>query len=312
MDFNTTTLTSVPGAWRTHCNELSGRPCIVYCSVTDTACQATGAALASACAPQWNSYWDVSRGFSPPAGPGWHNVTTTVGEPARVVATTIASYTSFRTAGETFVKQDGDGGQTTLTPVYALGAPVMVPTVTTLPDNRTAYTLLEGPAPSCSVLSVSAMDREGCGRCTITGGTVDLYFWPSTASAGTAPLSTVLHGATLVAPTAYIRLRTAFAADSCSVVGAAHEGTLLAVAPAALSTQIHVGGKVAAYEYGALDYADLTGLPPASQYQMQPSCVMFGCPTMYSTTWFPTLKVPPQVRSIDPAWADCVLGLEGL
>lgn len=308
---NNTNISSIPGAWQTHCNEYSGIPCIVYCSVTDTACQATGNALASACAPSWHSYWDVSNGFSP-TGAGWHNVTSTLGHAARVVTTTVESYTSFSTTSKSFVKQDQSDGLTTITPVYALGDPVTVQTLTTLGDNRTTYTVLAGPTPTCSVLAMSAMDVEGCGKCTITGGTVDLFFWPSATLGGVSARSTVLNGSTLVAPTAYISIRTAFAANSCSVVGGQHTGTMVAVKPAELSTQIHIGGKVAAYEYGQLDYADLTGLPPASQYQMQPSCVMFGCATMYSTTWFPTLKVPPQIRSIDPAWADCELGLEGL
>ena len=310
-----TNITSIPGAWNTGCN-YDDIPCIAYCSSADIECQATGNALASACAPSWNSYWDISRRYSPTVS-GWYNVTSTEGSPPSTVTTTLESYTSFSTASEAFVKQyTGEEPQTTITPVYALGSPVLIETVTTFPDLIHTVTRLEGPKPTCSVLSMRAMDREDCGQCTIRGGTVDLYFWPPATSAisttNASPPSTVVDGSTLVSPTVYIRLRKAYAINDCSVVGNEHKDTLVAVDAAQLSTQIHIGGKVAAYEYGKLDYADLTGLPPASEYQMQPSCVMFGCLTMYSTTFFPTLKVPPQIRSVDPAWSDCALGLEGL
>ncbi|KAK4498845.1 hypothetical protein PRZ48_009355 [Zasmidium cellare] len=81
-----------------------------------------------------------------------------------------------------------------------------------------------------------------------------------------------------------------------------------------VSTQYHWGGKVAqsgANEYGRMNYADLTGLPPVTDYENQPSCIMFGCSTILPT-FNPTLVVPLALRTLAPEWADCDAALEGL
>lgn len=85
--------------------------------------------------------------------------------------------------------------------------------------------------------------------------------------------------------------------------------------PEDVTTQAHIGGKVfqtGANVYGPLNYSAFAGVVPASVYEDQASCVMFGCPTIFPSVWKPTLVVPPQMRSIDPAWASCALGLQGL
>lgn len=309
-------LSAIPGAWNIDpCTESTQSRCFITCRTTDTVCQSAASSFVGTCEADWESYFSIQSGQASTES-GWDYTTTVAGSAGSVIPTTVESYTTFSTATESFVKQNADLELTTLTPVYALGTPVLIETITTVPDYRNTYTVLTGPEPTCKYYSVFTMDPEDCGQCTIRGGTVDLLFWPPTTAtvsdAGAPPMSTVVNGSTLISPSAYIHLRTILASNSCSRVGKEYTATMLAMDPEAISTQIHIGGKVAAYEYGQLDYADLTGLPPASEYEMQPSCVMFGCETIYSTTFFPTLKVPEQVRSIDPEWADCGLGLEGL
>lgn len=272
----------------------------------------------STCTPIRGSYINVRDGAANATGTEWYNVTTTRGPTDGPSTTTISSWTSFSTANATFTKlvdEDQGFGRTTITPVYALGDPVPVESVTTIRDMRRTYTHLTAPLPSQCIYTYLKSDPSDCGQCHISGGTVDLYFWPPNTAPpprGAPPSTTMLNGTTLVSPTAYIYLSTISARNACSDVGEKHTGTLFAIDPTELSTQLHVGGKVAAYKYAQIDYHDLTGLPPPYEYEMQPSCYMFGCETIYSTQWHPTLKVPPQVRSIDPAWADCGLALEGL
>jgi hypothetical protein len=64
--------------------------------------------------------------------------------------------------------------------------------------------------------------------------------------------------------------------------------------------------------YGPLNHSHLTGLPPVSEYEHQPSCIFARCPTIYPISVKPTLVVPTQIRSLDPAWADCAGALAGL
>ncbi|KAK5172279.1 uncharacterized protein LTR77_003917 [Saxophila tyrrhenica] len=261
------------------------------------------------------SYSNVRNGLSTP-GPAWSTVLSTIGAGGRTT-TAIEVYTSFSTASSGFGRwQSNHITPTTITPVYALGSPIQKVTVTTIPSDSNAYTItqLTGPTPNCKFETMSVKSSTDCGQCTITGGTVDLYFWPlETAgpSDTTTRRSTILNGTTLYSPTVYIHLPTIYASNTCLQVGARHTGTLLAMPPDQLSTQIDIGLKQPAYRYGKLNYTDLLRPPPAWQYEMQPECYVFGCPTIYNTQWFPTLKVPEQVRTIDPEWAGCGLALEG-
>ncbi|EGP87162.1 uncharacterized protein MYCGRDRAFT_93213 [Zymoseptoria tritici IPO323] len=131
------------------------------------------------------------------------------------------------------------------------------------------------------------------------------------ASGSTTVVSAVLNGTTLYSPTVYISIATAYATNECSNLGQRHHATFLAMNPSDVSTQIQLGGKAWANSFGAVRYEDLTGLPPASNYQLQPSCIMFGCPTM-DNHFSPTLSVPAQLRSMDAAWKDCGAPLQGL
>jgi hypothetical protein len=312
----------VQGVWYSAC-QLDGQwPCIAYCSVTDSACLESASSIAQICGASWRSYESVEDGLKPP-GAGWHNTTTVVSytNPGGTRTTEVEVFTSFRTATEGIVV--GASTFSTMTPIYALGSPVLS-TITTIEPlyPQPTYTVLTAPTPRCKYTAYSRIDRSECGKCTITGGTVDLYFWPP-AQTGTSDgtprfptstgvVSTVVDGNTLISPTVYISIHTIYASDACLQVGKRHHGTIVAMNPEEISTQVHVGGKAAAYSYRRLDYNDLTGLPPVSNYEMQPSCLVTGCPTIYYTSWNPTLVVPSKVRAIDPAWATCGLDLAGL
>lgn len=321
LDSLNTPIEGIPGGWADL--KCYRPPCTVFCHEGDADCLKAANVAVSKCSPQWSSYYDPGAATLDPLKP-WANATSTYGHPSTVSTETTLVWTSFSTAttGIVVKNHNESGHPTTMTPVWVLGSPVPSTIVTTLPDNREYYTILTGPVPTCSFVEVKTANPSLCGQCQIVGGTVDLYFWPPTTktaevngSATSLVQSTVLDGTTLFAPSVYLQMRSVFATNECSRVGKTYKSTLLAVDPGELSTQIHIGGKVAqtgANEYSKLDYGDLVGLPPLSQYEMQPSCIMFGCPTIYPTSWNPTLVVPTQVRQLDPAWQSCSFGLEGL
>lgn len=61
-----------------------------------------------------------------------------------------------------------------------------------------------------------------------------------------------------------------------------------------------------------LNYDDLQGIVPIQVYEEQESCAVGnGCPTIYPG-YKPTLVVPPQIRSLDPAWKSCIMDFHGL
>ena len=328
------TVDAISGVWGSSCDDINSPPCVAFCRTRDTVCQDAVRSAAGTCNRMWKSYDNVQYGSRSP-GTGWSISTTVVGATGGVSTYTVEVWTSFSTANVSFVK-----GITTITPVYALGSPVPTISVTNWgPPHLSTIKLLTASTPSCKFMSFTTLDpsdckshpcttshHPDCGLCTVYGGTVDLYFWPPSAAssprtpqatfaASHQPWSTVLEGTTLYSPTVYISFQTLYASNDCNRVGNGYTNTLMAMKPEDVSTQYHWGGMVAqsgANHYGPLNYGDLTGLPPASDYEMQPSCIMFGCLTIYSRSWHPTLMVPSKVRSIDPAWASCALGLEGL
>ncbi|KAK3117397.1 hypothetical protein LTR53_001311 [Teratosphaeriaceae sp. CCFEE 6253] len=297
-------------------------PCIAFCGANDTACMAAASAEVRTCSPLWTDYLATAEGRRP-LGSEWSTTTTTVVDTGVHYTTTVDEWTMFSTASASFLVGNPTerGKVTTMTPVYALGSPTQRTSLVSYPDNNYTFTMTIGPTLHCKFTAIStAFTRTDCGQCTMTGGTVELLYWPTRAAAASGPVSSagvslVHDGITLYSPSAYISFQTAYAANSCSRIGRNHTGTMLAIRPADFSTLVHWGGKVAqsgANQYGSLDYADLTGLPPASVYEAQPSCQMFGCATILPSGWNPTLVVPEQMRSLDTAWADCAIGLEGL
>ncbi|KAK4896774.1 hypothetical protein LTR27_005368 [Elasticomyces elasticus] len=242
------------------------------------------------------------------------------------VTSTIDIWTSFSKANVSFVVGVPTAHRelSTMTPVYALGSPVQSTSLVTYPDIYYTYTTVTGVTPDCKFTRVSTVvSQTDCGQCTMNGGTVELLYWEDQATnlisvtsiTSVWPQTVVYNGTTLYSPSVYISFQTAFATNSCGRVGLNYTGTMLALHPEDLLTQVHVGGKVyqtGANRYESLNYADLGGLPPADVYESQPSCIMFGCPTIYSTSYFPTIAIPPKMRSMDAAWIDCDVGLDGL
>jgi hypothetical protein len=301
-------------------------PCKAFCNNTDTACVAAASKEVQTCSPLWAAYSaTLSNTRSLPTG--YTLATTTAVFTAATETVTSSSWTTFSTSNATFVYPKMTGsGVTTITPVYAMGQPIVEERQSSITDWWT-YTTILGPTPDCSFTSLeilTAIPRASCGQCTLTGGTVELFFWPPTPTfSGAHPTtkiasssvgSIIMNGTTFLSPSAYISFQTAYASNSCSQVGAAHTGALLALPPEEVSTQIHWGGKAygtGANAYGRMNFADLTGVVPASIYETQQSCLMFGCPTIYPE-FNPTLVVPSQMRSLDPAWKDCAINLFGL
>jgi hypothetical protein len=50
---------------------------------------------------------------------------------------------------------------------------------------------------------------------------------------------------------------------------------------------------------------------PWSAWYGQEQCVLGGCATMFAEKFAPVLAVPPEVRALDPAFADCALAFNG-
>lgn len=96
-------------------------------------------------------------------------------------------------------------------------------------------------APSCTL---------GCGRCAVTGGTVQLIYWPATstptpsaaptgsqngtvkARATPPPVVTVeTLGTTFTSPTLYISYKSLYASNACGTIGTEIGETILAIPP---------------------------------------------------------------------------------
>ncbi|KAK4561429.1 hypothetical protein LTR86_004747 [Recurvomyces mirabilis] len=208
-------------------------------------------------------------------------------------------------------------------------------------------TLSTATQPGCSSPG-NAMTAciSGCNPnyCTITGGTVDLLYWPvATTSLHTigsglnASLSTqiipithapnvtrttVYKGITMTSPSVYVSFDSAWAFDECSQpVGRNHSGSIIAMLPDQVSS-IHgsLGPQMvpdAPHFHGtwipaSMNYTNLAMTPvPLSVYLDQPSCFDSFCSTIY-TDYKPVLSVPQQVLSLDPAWKNCDVFWQGV
>lgn len=100
-----------------------------------------------------------------------------------------------------------------------------------------------GDAPSCTL---------GCGRCAVTGGTVQLIYWPATAtqsnnatakaSATAAPIVTVeTLGTTFTSPTLYISYKSLYASNACGTIGTEIGETILAIPPDKPLSSVYAG-----------------------------------------------------------------------
>lgn len=350
----TGTNVTIPDMLSSEC-AFHGSPCEVYCPADDTSCIQVANSVAASCSPQWTSYFDASSTYASL----YFNSTFTWIQ-AQTEVETYLMYPTTSTATEAITVYGG----VLMTPVYVFGEPSTVIDTTaitytwtddfqhydiattfteTVSTYQTTYTSVgigyvpftsgefPTPTPYCSVTSATT---QTCGQCTITGGSVQLFYWPETAPGNaSAPMtaapsngvSASANGTTaapavatvngtlfFTSPTVYISLETAYASKSCHGVGSNYSGSILAMNPKSVSSVYGVGE---GYDVPAgakpLNYADLQGIVPVNVYEDQLRCARFGCPTIYDD-YRPTLAVPPQIRSLDPAWAGCVLNINGL
>ena len=183
--------------------------------------------------------------------------------------------------------------------------------------------------PTSSTLGVPSCTL-GCGRCAVTGGTVQLLYWPATATnnlSATGPVTLSTDGTVLTSPTYYISYRSVYASDGCSGVGPTHYNTIVPI-PASETLSSVFGGTVpcdAHFRYtqewlatASFNVTDMNEPVPFSIYSSQPWCATYqrehGCQSSCPTglPYKPLLVVPHDVlRSMDPAWASCYGDLRG-
>lgn len=229
---------------------------------------------------------------------------------------------------------------------YAVGGSGSIVSVSTAPDFLVTSTELYSwpfsePSPSCSPKSwTDCKTSADCKKCTVSGGTVQLLYFPvsRTASPGNLtaapatktshlPETAVFDNTTLTSGSVYISFNTAYANDACGTqVGGRYPGAILAMDPKSLSTVNMIWGTM--YSSNNLDpfhsspyliassfnLADLNFPVPASAYMAQPKCQNgpFQKCTIVLDDYNPLLEVPPQIRNLDPAWKDCELDWQGL
>ncbi|OQO12326.1 hypothetical protein B0A48_02968 [Cryoendolithus antarcticus] len=181
-------------------------------------------------------------------------------------------------------------------------------------------------APGCTV---------GCGRCAITGGVVQLlYFPPGLSHPATGPVVATTLGTTLTSPTNYISFESLYASDVCSGVGRTITSTILAIPESHTMSSLFATTKGCFAHllnnpwYGttvvgtaSFNVSDLVhDTVPYSIYTSQPRCAseMFhaGCNPNGCRTDLPYQPLivlePGLLQELDPAWAPCSMDLRGL
>jgi hypothetical protein len=179
----------------------------------------------------------------------------------------------------------------------------------------------------------------GCQSCRINGGTVQLIYWPpasstwidgtySALSGNSSGTSTVVTlGTTLTSPTVYVSFDSLYARDSCSVFTKTHFNSIVAITNTANLSSIYGYGYI--NNLGAkasFNFTDLYVSPvPDSIYERQPRCASsllytrhkdgprpsgWTCPRI--APYEPILALPAEVRHLDPDWANCVGGVNGV
>jgi hypothetical protein len=301
------------------------------CAHDDPACYARCTDIAEACGSQW-AQWTSENSF----------LSFSTVSPTAFSTTTITSQSY--SYSESVVQQ----GEARITYQYAfpIGEPTMTTTnVSTFYAEDYVVTRWTEPPPTCTPTNWAQCTKgPDCRACTVQGGTVEVLFWPPENKAsinktdGTStrnfsnsstavrnsvsqPLVTAMFGThTLTSPSVYISFQTAYALNDCGqTVGKAMPGALLPMDPESLFTvqagldyfEVTSGGsQTTFYQSASFDYNDFVGLVPPSAYTNQPSCLAHGCYTIYPD-YHPQLVLPPQVRSMDPAWDSCALDWHG-
>ncbi|KAK4495867.1 hypothetical protein PRZ48_013135 [Zasmidium cellare] len=188
-----------------------------------------------------------------------------------------------------------------------------------------------GQAPSCTL---------GCGRCAVTGGTVQLIYWPATstqsnnvsvkASPTAPPVVTVeTLGTTFTSPTLYISYKSLYAANACGTIGTEIGETILAIPPDKPLSSVYAGTVPCDAHFrptqvwtGTAPFTveDLQHEPvPYSIYSSQPWCATYarehGCTETCPTTalYKPILVVNNDLlRGLQGDWKDCWGDIRGV
>ncbi|PSK55183.1 hypothetical protein B9Z65_2572 [Elsinoe australis] len=160
-----------------------------------------------------------------------------------------------------------------------------------------------------------------CEPCMIQGGPVQLLYFPTTenstiglaatATASGSPITTVVTmNTTLTSGTVYMSFSTIYAYwdGFGDRIGRDFSDIILPFASSDVSTQC--GGWTASHGPGtAMNFNDLNYPVPASAYSCAGRCATQYSPVKEcSTIWSdfnPVLALPPQIRTMDPAWASC-------
>jgi len=276
----------------------------------------------------WETSYSVTSdsGIYLPQGKGY--ATTTITLPNGKVSTSHYFKTDIVTYTMTFshAVAGGDGEGT------AVSTDLADPYYITMTEPS-SYSFTK-PGPSCSYNShQSCSFASDCDKCTISGGTVQLIYFPTTrttsgqaAAHTTSPQPTglvtaVYKNITMTSPTVYISFDKAYAQNECGTqIGKAYPGAILPMDVADLSSVY--GGYGTIYETdplnpfvstpsliaGAFTLADLNWPPPLDAYMNQLKYQM-GQEIFSIITWpyNPVLEVPPQIRSMDPV--SCAFGL---
>jgi hypothetical protein len=300
------------------------------CAYDDPKCYAQCTAMATACGSKWFQW--TSR----------NSYLTFTQSPTSFSTTTIISQSW---AYSTSVVHEGEA-RITFEYASPIGKPLLTTTsVKTFYSMDRKVTRWTEPPPTCTPSAwLKCTKGPDCRACTVQGGTVEVLFWPPAskiASNGThiaptqgfpsgsisphnnisQPIVTAMFGThTLTSPSVYISFQTAYAINDCGqTVGKVMPGALLPMDPHSLFTmragldyfEVSSGSiRTTFYQSASFDYNDFDGPVPPSAYTHQPSCLASGCYTIYPD-YHPQLALPPQVRSMDPAWASCALDWRG-
>ncbi|KAL1585181.1 hypothetical protein WHR41_06517 [Cladosporium halotolerans] len=178
--------------------------------------------------------------------------------------------------------------------------------------------------------------------CQINGGTVQLIYWPPASSTwingnysaitrnSSEKATIVTLGTTLTSPTVYVSFDSLYARDSCSLFGKTHYDQIVAITNTANLSSLYGWGRYNGLGSPAsFNFTDLYVTPvPDYIYQSQPRCAssyaMFDprrgnqltmpanwtCPR--TAPYDPILSIPMEVRDLDPDWANCIGGINGV
>ena len=127
--------------------------------------------------------------------------------------------------------------------------------------------------------STSALGPEcslGCARCAVSGGTVQLIYWPASETTnGTAPLVAPALSTFFTYPTVYISFDSVYASDSCSGVGSTHGATILAIPNSLVLSSVWAAPGDNAPQTAFFNFTDLNTPIPQSIYDRQPQCAAY-------------------------------------